>query len=160
MLQQHMGGAANYTFPQRRMTVAAGYQQVGIKIGCITEQDIRYRLAGRHRSLCLGADAMPGKVVNEVGSAGLIGCWLPPTRAHRYNGDRGSLGEKGKSVVHRARRLTAVVPGDKNSGADRFERTDIGDNQRRATGGQQNIFNQMPARRWRWMVRIGLGEKK
>ena len=156
MLQQRVGDAAEYASPQRRMTVAASHKQVSVEIGRITEQDIGYRHAGRHRSLCLGADAMPGKVVNEVGSAGLIGCRLPPTRAHRHDGDSGSFGEKGKGVVHRARRLTAVVPGDKNSGADRFEGADIGDNQSRATGGQQNIFNQMPARRWWRMVRVGL----
>jgi len=94
-----------------------------------------------------------GEVARNIGAGGIIGRRFPC--AHLQNGDGCGPGEKRNSVIHRARRLTAVIPDDEDSAADRLEAANIGDNQDRPTRGHQNVFDQLPAlRRWR-MVRVG-----
>ena len=122
MLQQLTGHAAEYAFPQARMTIAANDQQVGANVRSVTEQGVGRRNAGQRCPRCLGANAVTGEVASNVGADGIIDRWLSSYRVRLQNGDRCGLSEKRNRVVDRSRRLTAVIPADENVGAANSKR--------------------------------------
>ncbi len=72
VLQQLTRDAAEYEFPEARVTVAANDEQVGTYVRSVTEQSVGRRHAVNLCPRCLGANPVTGEVAGNVGGGGII----------------------------------------------------------------------------------------